>query len=75
VYSHLSKIDVNVGQFITKGEIIGNTGQTGLATGDHLHFGFMVHGVFVSPIEWWDPHWIRDNIYRKLDIIDKPGEK
>jgi len=68
IYSHLSKIDVNVGQLVTKGDNIGITGQTGLATGDHLHFGFMVHGVFVNPIEWWDLHWIKDNIYRKLNV-------
>ena len=74
-YSHLSRIDVSVGHFVTKGDIIGISGQTGLATGDHLHFGFMVHGVFVNPIEWWDPHWIRDNIYRKLNMVEKPSEK
>ena len=73
IYAHLSRIDAKVGQFINKGDTIGFTGQTGLATGDHLHFGFMVNGVFVNPIEWWDPHWIKDNIYRKLNMIDKPG--
>lgn len=72
MYGHLSRIDVSVDQLITKGDIIGATGQTGLATGDHLHFGFMVHGVFVNPVEWWDPHWIRDNVYRKLNMVESP---
>jgi len=75
MYGHLSSIDVTVGQSITKGDIIGASGKTGLATGDHLHFGFMVHGVAVNPIEWWDSHWIKDNIYRKLNLIDKIIEK
>jgi hypothetical protein len=72
MYGHLSRIDVTVDQLVTKGDIIGTTGQTGLATGDHLHFGFMVHGIFVDPVEWWDPHWIRDNIQMKLNITDGP---
>jgi len=75
MYGHLSRIDVNVGQLIAKGDALGATGQTGLATGDHLHFSFLVHGVFVNPIEWWDPHWIKDNISRKLNTIDSASEK
>jgi hypothetical protein len=75
MYGHLSRIDVAVDQLITKGDIIGTTGQTGLTTGDHLHFGFMVHGVFVNPVEWWDAHWIKDNIYRKLNMAEGPGER
>lgn len=71
VYSHLSKISVELGQDVMKGEVIGITGQTGLAGGDHLHFGIMVSGVFVNPIEWWDSHWIQDNISRKLTLLNK----
>ena len=56
---------------IKKGEIIGHTGQTGLAGGDHLHFGIMVNGTFVNPIEWWDAHWIEDNVERKLALIEE----
>jgi len=75
MYSHLSSIDVSVGQDINKGDIIGVTGTTGLAMGDHLHFGFLVHGVPVNPVEWWDTHWIKDNIDRKLSMIEKLAEK
>jgi len=71
IYSHLSEIRVAMGQEVMKGEVIGVTGQTGLAGGDHLHFGIMVNGVSVNPIEWWDSHWIRDNITRKLEILDR----
>jgi murein DD-endopeptidase MepM/ murein hydrolase activator NlpD len=69
VYGHLSKIDVTPGQEVRKGDIIGSTGETGLAAGDHLHFAVMVSGVFVNPVEWWDGHWIRDNISTKLALI------
>jgi murein DD-endopeptidase MepM/ murein hydrolase activator NlpD len=71
LYGHLSDISAAVGQTVTKGDIIGTTGTTGLSMGDHLHFGFLIHGVPVNPIEWWDSHWIKDNIYKKLDERNK----
>jgi hypothetical protein len=33
----------------------------------HFHFAMIVQGVFVDPVEWWDPHWIQDNIDLKAD--------
>jgi hypothetical protein len=77
MYGHLSTIEVTVDQPVKKGETIGTSGTTGLATGDHLHFGFLVHGVPVNPIEWWDDHWIRDNVERKLGMVDtyKEGQE
>ena len=71
MYGHLNAIEVAVDQLVNKGETIGASGTTGLATGDHLHFGFLVHGVPVNPIEWWDGHWIRDNVERKLATVSK----
>jgi murein DD-endopeptidase MepM/ murein hydrolase activator NlpD len=70
VYGHLSRIDVTLGQEVKKGEPLGLTGQTGLAGGDHLHFSIMVNGVYVNPIEWWDPNWIEDNIHKKLALVE-----
>jgi len=70
IYSHLSRISIKKGQLVSKGEIIGNTGMTGLAGGDHLHFGMMIHNTFVTPIEWWDAAWIRKNITDKIEAID-----
>ena len=69
LYGHLSTIGVKIGDTVKKGDIIGHSGQTGLAGGDHLHFSVLVHGIFVNPVEWWDSHWIQDNIIRKLDLI------
>jgi murein DD-endopeptidase MepM/ murein hydrolase activator NlpD len=70
-YSHLSRIDVAVGDMVAKGAFLGETGRTGLAGGDHLHFAILVDGNFVNPIEWWDNHWIDDNINRKLALLEK----
>ncbi|MCL4502664.1 MAG: M23 family metallopeptidase [Deltaproteobacteria bacterium] len=61
-YSHLSQIDVKVGDKVTKGQVVGKTGTTGLAGGDHLHFDMSIQGEFVDPLEWWDPHWLRDQV-------------
>lgn len=65
LYSHLSQIDVREGERVNKGQVIGRTGVSGLAGGDHLHFGIMLSGVPVTPLEWWDPHWIEDNVLAK----------
>ena len=62
LYGHLSSIDTTVGINVAKGEKIGISGMSGLAGGDHLHFSIIVGGQFVDPKEWWDPHWIKDNI-------------
>jgi murein DD-endopeptidase MepM/ murein hydrolase activator NlpD len=66
LYSHLSEIHVQKGENVQRGQIIGKTGATGMAGGDHLHFGMLISGLEVQPIEWWDPHWIKDNITSKL---------
>ncbi|WP_457574695.1 M23 family metallopeptidase [Desulfolithobacter sp.] len=62
LYSHLSRIDTETGTMVKKGELIGHSGSTGMAGGDHLHFSMLIHGIFVTPVEWWDQHWIDVNI-------------
>ncbi len=61
-YSHLSQIDVKVGDKVAKGDVVGKTGTTGLAGGDHLHFDIAIQGEFVDPLEWWDAHWLKDQV-------------
>jgi murein DD-endopeptidase MepM/ murein hydrolase activator NlpD len=58
LYSHLSQINVVPGDMVDQKTVLGLTGTTGMAGGDHLHFSILVNGVFVTPKEWWDPHWI-----------------
>ncbi len=69
MYSHLSHIDVEAGQVVSRGEVIGKTGTTGLAAGDHLHFGMLLHNRFVNPVEWWDANWINHNVKSKLETV------
>jgi murein DD-endopeptidase MepM/ murein hydrolase activator NlpD len=67
LYGHLSSIDVKAGDTVAKRQMLGKTGETGLAAGDHLHYGVYLAGVAVLPVEWWDPKWIDDNIKPKLE--------
>ncbi len=68
LYSHLGQMSVKKGQDVKKGDIIGKTDTTGLAGGDHLHFGMMLGGVFIDPKEWWDQRWIREHIIYNLSL-------
>ena len=74
LYGHCSQLLVNEGDEVGAGETIAKTGVSGLALGDHLHFGILVQGIEVRPVEWFDKDWIRkniDNIFKEADkIID-----
>ena len=67
LYAHLSSIDTTIGALVEKDQLIGHSGATGMAAGDHLHFSMLVHGIFVTPTEWWDQHWIDVNIKTALN--------
>jgi murein DD-endopeptidase MepM/ murein hydrolase activator NlpD len=67
LYSHLNRILVETGNEVRKGKLIGHTGTTGLAGGDHLHFSVLVKGIFTNPLEWWDRNWIKYNILDKIE--------
>src|SRR5258706_7684348 len=66
LYGHLSSFEVKAGDHVTKGQVLGKSGMTGLAGGDHLHFTVLVGGRPVNPVEWWDAHWVEDRVTRKL---------
>jgi murein DD-endopeptidase MepM/ murein hydrolase activator NlpD len=59
LYSHLSQIEVPLGAMVEKDSVVGLSGTTGMAGGDHLHFGILVNGIFVDPREWWDEEWLK----------------
>jgi murein DD-endopeptidase MepM/ murein hydrolase activator NlpD len=69
LYAHLSSIDIGVGATVEKSQVIGRSGITGLAGGDHLHFTMLLNGRMINPVEWWDAHWIEDRILRKLRAV------
>ena len=49
MYCHLDKFEVEAGQTVSKGQLIGLSGQTGRATGPHLHWSVMLNGAMVDP--------------------------
>jgi murein DD-endopeptidase MepM/ murein hydrolase activator NlpD len=72
IYGHMSQIDVHVGDMVKRGQVMGRSGMTGMAGGDHIHFAMQLDGVQIDPKEWWDPHWIKDHIALRVDL---PGFK
>jgi hypothetical protein len=69
MYSHLSFIAVEAGARVKKGDILGRTGSTGMAGGDHLHFSMLINDTFVNPVEWWDKKWIQNNVLSKIEQV------
>lgn len=68
IYGHLSRIDVHEGDMVKQGQVMGLSGETGMAGGDHIHFAMQLDGVQINPKEWWDEHWIRDHIARRVEL-------
>ena len=62
LYAHLSSFAAEKGDVVRKGQIIGRSGMTGLAGGDHLHFSLLLQGVQINPVEWWDRRWVQSRI-------------
>jgi murein DD-endopeptidase MepM/ murein hydrolase activator NlpD len=59
-YAHLSRIDVRVGQHVTRGQPIAAVGNSGLSTGPHLHYEVHVNGKVVDPLTYVLPGAIPD---------------
>ena len=74
LYSHLSSMQVEKAKMVKKGEIIGHTGETGLAGGDHLHYGVYISGVAVHPVEWWDRSWVFRNVISLIEDAERQFE-
>jgi len=71
LYAHTSKFHVKVDDEVKKKQVIANTGSTGAVFGDHLHFGILVQGLEVNPLEWMDKTWIKTRI---LNVLDEAKE-
>jgi murein DD-endopeptidase MepM/ murein hydrolase activator NlpD len=72
VYGHLSAIAVLPGQHVTRGQVIGYVGQSGHATGPHLHYEVRVHNVPVNPHKYLRTTY---ELVANLDESPAPVEK
>jgi hypothetical protein len=76
LYAHLSKIEVNPGQIVSKGDVVGKVGMTGTAFGNHLHFEVRVdpnnYASTLNPELWLVPH--PGNGALALLATDKTGQ-
>ena len=75
LYAHTSSSDVTIGEVVNPKQKIANTGSTGAVLGDHLHFGILVQGSEVNPLEWMDKNWIKNNITKIISQAKKTIDK
>jgi len=68
LYGHCSQVLVKVGDNVNAGQVIAKTGKTGLALGDHLHFGILIQGIEVN----WIKKFIT-NVFNEADNIISPA--
>ena len=52
IYMHMTHYVVSQGQNVSQGQLIGYVGNTGISTGDHLHFGISYAGTYVNPLAY-----------------------
>ena len=52
IYMHMTHYVVSKGQTVSQGQLIGYVGNTGISTGDHLHFGISYAGTYVNPLAY-----------------------
>ncbi len=71
LYGHCTNSYVELDEDLKKDDKIATTGVSGLALGDHLHFGILVQGVETRPEQWQDRKWLQSHIHQVLDDASK----
>jgi murein DD-endopeptidase MepM/ murein hydrolase activator NlpD len=51
-YAHLGKLEIKKGNSVSRGQVLGTVGATGMTTGDHLHFELLIGGERVDPEDY-----------------------
>ena len=74
LYGHLNKFKKRVGQKVTRGEVIGEVGNTGKSTGPHLHYAVIVRGKNDNPSRYYYMDLTPEEYDRMIQIAENHGQ-
>ena len=74
LYGHLNKFKKRVGQKVTRGEVIGEVGNTGKSTGPHLHYEVIVRGKNDNPSRYYYMDLTPEEYDRMIQIAENHGQ-
>lgn len=74
LYGHMSKFKARVGQKVTRGEVIGEVGNTGKSTGPHLHYEVIVKGKHDNPSKYYYMDLSPEEYDRMIQIAENHGQ-
>ena len=73
LYAHLSRINVKVGQTVSRGEVIGKAGSTGKSTGPHVHYEVLLNGKNLNPINYYFMDLDADEYEQMVQMSENQG--
>jgi murein DD-endopeptidase MepM/ murein hydrolase activator NlpD len=73
-YGHLQKIEVAVGDTVSRGSVIGKLGNSGRSTGPHLHYEVRLNGRAVNPLYYYNNDLSEEEYERMIDYWVKNTE-
>jgi murein DD-endopeptidase MepM/ murein hydrolase activator NlpD len=74
LYGHLNKLNARVGQKVTRGEVIGYVGDTGLSTGPHLHYEVIVRGKHDNPSKYYFMDLTPEEYEQMIQLAENHGQ-
>ncbi|HPY67357.1 MAG TPA: M23 family metallopeptidase [Bacteroidales bacterium] len=74
IYAHMDKANVRVGQKVSRGEVIGFVGNTGLSVAPHLHYEIKLNDKNVDPVNYYFNDLSPEEYERMIEIASKTGQ-